>query len=240
MSGGRWEITEPMIKFISRYVQRRVGVNEYVKRKNVDLALDVGCGNGNSIEFLFKQGIQTKGIDLSEIAITNTKERMNQYGFQPEIMVQNAQDMTFNDKTFDLVLSDGVLDHVNNEISENIISEIYRIMKDDAYLFISLRSIYSSEFGRGKYMNNNSYLLEGGYEDGELQHFYDLKEISMLLKDFNIFDIELHEEIFPNFYSLDKHFIQSSTGEKKYLNNLERSFENPLKNSRWFIAAEKK
>lgn len=55
-----------------------------------------------------------------------------------------------------------------------------------------------------------------------------------------MFDLELHEEIYPSFYSLDKAFLQSSQGQKTYIYDLDHVFdEGFLKSSRYYIAAEK-
>ena len=87
-------------------------------------------------------------------------------------------------------------------------------------------------------VGHNTFVLQKGYEKGIIQHFFGLEEIKELLKGFKIFDIKLHEERFPSIYTVDKAFLQSSKGVKKYI-DLSRPINMDLKYSRWHIAAEK-
>lgn len=239
--GGRWEPSEGMVKLISRYCQRRIGVSEYHVKKKIANALDIGCGNGNHVLFLEKQGINCTGIDISDNAISNARLRLEKEGIShADLAVLDAKKMQFDCNSFDLIISDGVCDHVLFDEAKMIIDKAYNCLSQNGYLFISLRSIFDSEFGRGEFVEKNTYRLVGGYENGEIQHFFDISEISQLLHKFNIFDLELSETIYPSEYSLDKAYIQSSGGVKRYLNNLEEIWGNSLKNSRWIIAAEKR
>ena len=64
------------------------------------------------------------------------------------------------------------------------------------------------------------------------------EQVEKLLKGFKIFDIELYERKFPSIYTLDKAFLQSSKGIKKYI-DLTKPIDFNLKDSRWYIAAER-
>jgi SAM-dependent methyltransferase len=238
--GGQWEPTDGMIKLISRYVQRRIGAEQYQVKKKVDLALDIGCGNGNHISFLEKQGIHCIGIDLSEFAISNAHARLKKEGHHlHEITIMDAECLNYPIESFDLILSDGVLDHIVFQKSQIIVEKVFHLLKPGGYFFLSLRSTNDSEFGRGQFVEKNTYKLEGGYENGEIQHFFDITEIHLFLEKFKIFDLERYEVLFPDKYTLDKAFHQSSKGTKIYLDDIESAFKKTLKSSRWYIAAEK-
>lgn len=239
--GGQWEPADGMIKLISRYVQRRIGVEKYQVKKNVDSSLDIGCGNGNHISFLEKQGIHCIGIDISNFAVSNAHARLNKEGITPlyNLVAMDAEDLDYPAESFDLILSDGVLDHIIFEKSQKIVEKVFHLLKPRGYFFLSLRSTNDSENGRGEFVEKNTYKLEGGYENGEIQHFFDIAEINFLLNKFGIFDLELYEVLYPERYTLDKSFNQSSKGTKIYLDDIESVFQKTLKNSRWYIAAEK-
>ena len=94
-----------------------------------------------------------------------------------------------------------------------------------------------SECGRGEKVDKNTFVLQEGYEKGIIQHYFDLEEIKELFEGVKVFDMELYENKYPAAYSVDKSFLQSSKGIKKYID-----LSNPdlsLKSSRWYIAAEK-
>lgn len=90
----------------------------------------------------------------------------------------------------------------------------------------------------GKKTDRNTFILQEGYEKGIIQHFFDLDEIRELLDGFRIFDIECHEQRFPEIFTVDKGFLQSSRGTKEYI-DLSKPVDFNLKYSRWHIAAEK-
>jgi len=163
---------------------------------------------------------------------------MNKKKLQVELSVGDISNLEFENETFDLIVTDGVLDHVSMKDAIKMINELWRLLKSGGYLFITLRSTEDCEFSRGKKVEHNCYLLSSGYEKGIIQHYFDIDEIRKLLKDFKIFDIELEEQRFPQSFTEDKAFLQSSNGEKKYI-DITSPLEMNLKYSRWIIAAEK-
>ena len=118
------------------------------------------------------------------------------------------------------------------------INEIKRVCAPDGYIYITLRSTEDSEFGRGKRVENNTFVLQEGYEKGLIQHYFDLDEIRELFEGLKIFDIELYEQRFPDIFTIDKAFLQSSKGVKKYI-SLAKPIKMNLKYSRWHIAAQR-
>ncbi len=67
------------------------------------------------------------GIDLTERAISHTKNRFNLLGLQSELQVADAENLPFADNMFDAVYSWGVLHHTPN--TQQAISEVLRVLK---------------------------------------------------------------------------------------------------------------
>lgn len=237
--GGTWYPNEGIVRFAARFIKRRVGINAYEPKKQIKRILDAGCGNGRHIIFFAEQGINVYGLDISKEAIEIANAWLAKRKLKADLRVGDIKKLDFNDKFFDIVISSEVLDHVTFSNAKKAIKEVKRVLAPGGYLFLTLRSVKSSEYGRGKKVSKNTYALKEGYEKGIIQHYFDLGEIKALLKGFKIFDIELYEQSFSGIYTLDKAFLQSSKGIKKYL-DLARPIDLNLKNSRWYIAAEKK
>lgn len=236
--GGTWYPNEGVVRFAARYLQRRVGIGDYDVRRKVGKILDIGCGNGRHVVFLAEQGYDVYGVDISEEAIEIATAWVAKQGLHAALMFGDMERLPFEDEYFDVVISFGVLDHVPFTKAKKAINEIKRVSREGAYLYLTLRSTWDSEFGRGEEVEKNTFVLQEGYEKGLIQHYFDLEQVIELFGGFRIFDIECHERRFPELYTVDKGFIQSSTGGKKYI-DVSKPIDLNLKYSRWHIVAEK-
>jgi ubiquinone/menaquinone biosynthesis C-methylase UbiE len=90
--------------------------------------LEVGVGAGTDFLQWCRAGTQAYGIDLTEEAIANVRERLNIYGqHAAELKVANAESLPYPDNTFDLVYSWGVIHHSPD--TEKAFSEIARVTR---------------------------------------------------------------------------------------------------------------
>ena len=91
--------------------------------------LDYGCGWGeNSIEYYLAGGNVT-GIDISGRFINTANESFGSKGFDSErykFIKMDAHKLQFDDESFDFVVGDGILHHLDAGIA---LSEIYRVLK---------------------------------------------------------------------------------------------------------------
>jgi len=236
--GGTWYPTEGVVRFSARYLRRRVGIEEYDIKSNVRRILDAGCGNGKHVVFFAEQGFKVYGVDISEEAIKIASAWLSLKRLKATLQVGDITSLPFPDQYFDVIISHGVLDHIAFQDAKKAVREISRTCSKGAYIYITLRSTEDSECGRGKEVGKNTFILERGYEKGLLQHFFNQSEIEQLFRGFKIFDIECHEERFPSVFTVDKAFLQSSTGEKNFI-ELAKPIRLNMKYSRWHIAAEK-
>ncbi len=236
--GPTWHPDEGIVKFSARYLQRRTGIDSWQKKRNVDRILDAGCGIGRHVIFFSEQGFDVYGIDISDDAIKIANEWLSRKRLKSNLKVGNLTSLKFPDEYFDVIISYAVLDHMTLSDFKRSLNEIRRVLTKNGYIFLTLRSTDDSEFGRGRKIEHNTFLLREGYAKGTIQHYFNLKEIKEALVGFKIFELELHEEKFPNVFSIDKAFLQSSSEHKKNI-DLSKPVKLTLKYSRWYIGAEK-
>ena len=90
--------------------------------------LEVGVGAGTDFLQWCRAGTQAHGIDLTEEAIANVRERLAVYGqHAAELKVGNAESLPYPDNAFDLVYSWGVIHHSPD--TEKAFSEIARVVR---------------------------------------------------------------------------------------------------------------
>lgn len=92
--------------------------------------LEVGVGAGTDFLQWVRAGAKATGIDLTEQACQHVHHRLDLYGLSAEdIVVGDSENLPFDDNTFDLVWSWGVIHHTPN--TEKAMREIVRVLKPD-------------------------------------------------------------------------------------------------------------
>lgn len=82
--------------------------------------LDVGCGSGTLARFWKEQGYNIIGLDISDESLKITRSK----GI-PCVKGDITKGLPFGDNTFDLVYSDGLLEHFSDP--KPVLEEIFRV-----------------------------------------------------------------------------------------------------------------
>lgn len=98
-----------------------------------DIVFEFGSGLGYALKEAETRGIKMIGCETSEYAIKNSicKTSMIQIGKIPD------QRLPFLDNSFDLVFSSEVMEHIKEEHTDSVISELYRICRKHILLTIN-------------------------------------------------------------------------------------------------------
>lgn len=98
--------------------------------------LDIGCGPGWLTVQYAKAGAKATGVDLTDAAVALTKDHLAHYGLEAEVRQANAEALPFEDNSFDLVCSSGVLHHTPD--TQQSFREAYRVLKPGGAAKITL------------------------------------------------------------------------------------------------------
>jgi ubiquinone/menaquinone biosynthesis C-methylase UbiE len=91
--------------------------------------LEYGCGLGSLAFHLAKHATKVTGIDISEVAIEQARERAkNERLENASFLVMDAENLNFADGTFDLICGSAILHHLN---LDKAFAEIVRSLKPD-------------------------------------------------------------------------------------------------------------
>ncbi|MCJ7801210.1 MAG: class I SAM-dependent methyltransferase [Candidatus Marinimicrobia bacterium] len=173
-------------KFLHLFVWRiRKKILEIVIRNKYKTILDVCCGTGNQLKLLKKHGIDGTGVDLSTTMLNIAKTGK----LKVDCQEQDAENINFNDESFDMTMTTFALHEKSNSSAKKIINEMIRLTKknghliivdfsiDDRTSFVSRKGIkfIESRAGDDHYKHYKEYIAYSG-----LNHLLDrlpLKEI---------------------------------------------------------------
>jgi SAM-dependent methyltransferase len=102
-----------------------------------DRILEIGCGIGTVVHELAKQGYDARGTDISQVAIEYGRSK---YG-DIQLEVQPAEELAFEDGSFDVVLSFDLFEHIARVDAH--VGEVRRVLTSGGYYLFQTPNKYS-------------------------------------------------------------------------------------------------
>ena len=162
------DLNQELISFIDKY-----SINPKDNKK----FLDVGCGIGKEINFLDTLKFITYGYEISQSAIKLSNKYFN--NLSDKIIQGDGYELPWEQDFFDTALCINSLDSMSWENANEMVPEIYRVLKNNSYLLIVVNDnediIKSSEFIESEIVD----LVEKKLIN---KTFYNYLKISRLLK----------------------------------------------------------
>ena len=154
--------------------------------------LDLGCGNGDLCKKLSAKTFNVYGIDCSTEAIGNAKMR----DLKSHYSVMDASKLSFESDYFDFIIVKAVFTVIADAPTRSkIMSEIYRVLKNDGLLYIAdfAQTWWNSSYYK-RYIENYPLTGECGLfkvlnQQGGVEYLakhFAPKEIVDLYSDFDI------------------------------------------------------
>ncbi|OKS85756.1 class I SAM-dependent methyltransferase [Mucilaginibacter polytrichastri] len=132
-----------------------------------ETVLDAGCGAGRNLVYFLNNGYQVYGIDPNPASIddvTMLSKILAPNNPLTNFKVAVAEDMPFEDASFDLVISNAVLHFANSPAHfESMLRGMWRVLKPGGYFFARLASDIGIE-SLVQPLGNNRNLLPDGSE----------------------------------------------------------------------------
>lgn len=89
--------------------------------------LEIGCGMGTDLLQFSRGGAHCVGIDLTPRSIEITQHRFKLYGADGVFMISDGEHLPFDDESFDVVYSNGVLHHTPD--TKGAVREVHRVLR---------------------------------------------------------------------------------------------------------------
>lgn len=100
------------------------------------MVLEVGCGKGNELLECAKRGLRCVGIDFSEKALHLLRKRVEEKHLSITLLRADTRALPFVDNSFDLVFSQGVLEHFRDP--QIVLQEQFRVLRPGGYLVVEV------------------------------------------------------------------------------------------------------
>lgn len=209
-----WYPNEDIVRFCSRLVQKQLTHDRFDVKRKVERVLDLGCGNGRHAIYFARQGFKCAGVDVSVQAIEWARDWARRESLEVDFRVGDIENLPFENNSFDVVVSHGVLDHVPMNTARRAAAEVHRILRPEGLFYCDLRSTEDFEYGTGEQAGLNTFVVSEGYERGLVQHFFSPAET---------------EELFDGLFRI----LYSEITENRLGPDFQRKY------SRWVFATEK-
>lgn len=136
--------------------------------------LDVGCGTGRLVKFFNENGLKAYGCDSQDEALKIARK----YNNRLVIKKASGTHLPFKNGTFDLITSISVIEHLGKSEVNKFISEAYRVLKNEGFLFIITPNFDSPL----RLLQGRSWF---GYSDPTHLTFFTPKKLKILLERYN-------------------------------------------------------
>ena len=151
-------------------------VNKVVLPKESEI-IDIGCGSGSTLAMFRNLGyFKSIGIDISPHSLELCSHL---FGFEKgkDIFLMNARNIEFPDNSFDIVFSDGMLEHFEKPPLD-IVNEFCRLSRKWILLF---QPNQTSLFGRVKWL-----WQKAGRASWEKEYHYSKSDYISMLGQFGV------------------------------------------------------
>lgn len=116
---------------------------EFDKHKG-ELLLEIGGGMGTDLAQYAKNGARIVDFDLAEGHLRLAKTNFQKRGLDGIFLQGDAERLPFNDNSFDMVYSNGVLHHIPN--MHRVVQEIFRVLKPNGRAIVMVYAENSKHY----------------------------------------------------------------------------------------------
>lgn len=118
----------------TRYTDVVVSIVKILVMKN-GAVLDVGCGGGNLVFSLLKDGYDAYGIDVSDNCIVRAKEKLKHLSKESHVQLADVTAYQCS-QSFDCIVMDNVIEHIHPDETLDVLCNCRRMLNNRGYLLI--------------------------------------------------------------------------------------------------------
>lgn len=149
---------------------------EFLEEEEITRVLDMGCGLGRHMHYLFQKKFNAIGCDISPKTLELAEKFAGSKGLKLDFVQCDFTDLPFNSEVFGGVIA---IDTIHHDFLENILKalrEIHRVLAPDGYVCLNPISTGDELFGQGRKLGDRLFVIH------RVPHyFFDSDEIEYVL-----------------------------------------------------------
>lgn len=150
--------------------------------------IELGCANGCNLSLAYQFGNHVIGVDYDKASIENAHDNFssliqeNNFSFYCDDMREFVKN---NQLSVDVLSLANSIYYIPKNDFVNLLRNIKGWLSSDTSLFIRFRGLDDFRYGKGKLVDENSFIIENGVtgEDGAYCCFYSEEDMLALLMD---------------------------------------------------------
>lgn len=160
--------------------------------------LDMGCGLGRHTLLFAENGFETYGVDLSEYALLELREKSKEKELTVETQVGDINKLPYKSGKFDCLLAYHVISHTDTYGIKEVIGEIRRVLRTGGEFFVTLCSKRSPSYTKVSniVVDSNTIIKMEEPEVGIPHYYCELDNVRNLMGDFEVIKVRHIEDIF--------------------------------------------
>ena len=99
--------------------------------------LEVGCGTASNLWFAAREGFSVTGVDASEVAIDQAKQRFVEEELAGQFIVADFTSLPMENNDFDLAIDRAAITNCGFSAGARAISEVRRVLKPGGFFFFN-------------------------------------------------------------------------------------------------------
>lgn len=131
-----------------------ISAKEFFLKEGIKDILIPGIGYGRNAKLFVDNGIKVMGIEISKTAIDLAK---GHYGDQMKIYHGSVTEMPFDQHLYEGIFSYGLIYLLDSEERKKFIRDCYNQLQPDGYLFFSVISKKSPNYGMGTQIGKDRF-----------------------------------------------------------------------------------
>ena len=187
-----------------------------LREANAKRILDLGCGVGNEVQRVGKEGFDVTGLDCSTVVIDFARKRVPGVKF---IVGDMAKPLPFPDSCFDAVMSNVAAHMFSDSTTRALFAEVKRILHSEGLFLFHLNSTEDRSLRaihhRHTELEPNFVLETASRGDSGTRHFFSREYLLSLLADWQSVNLE-HVEILrhESTQQYERFVIEDSNGNR--------------------------